>query len=92
MHFFCTSLGEGLQQFTEHWMDKHWRFDAAPDDYPYIYRGKSEIKKRAIWRKKKIEKLPADSEYEIAQLTDSEWRAVEPLIGTPEFNRFLYKS
>ena len=91
-HFFCTSLGEGLREFTEHWMDKHWRFDAAPDTYPFVYQGKSPIKRKAIWGKKKIEKLPADSEYEIAQLTDSEWEAIEPLINTPGFNKFLYHS
>ena len=72
-------------------MDKHWRWDIAPEDYPYVYRGKSEIKRKAIWGRRKKESI-SDSEYEVAQLSDSDWEAIEPVIGTPEFNRFLYHS
>ena len=90
-HFFCTSFREGMREFTEHWNKRHWRWDIAPDDYPYVYRGKSPVKRKAIWGKRKKERLP-DSEYEVVRVSNERWAMLEPAIGTAEFNRSLYKS
>ena len=95
MQFFCTSLSEGMGQLIEHWTKRHYRGDIAPERYvEYVYQGA--IKKasgiKAIYKRRTVKQLLPTSEYDIERYTEQEWEGIAGAIGTPDFNRTIYKS